>query len=722
MPTPMKMPTPKEDFVDLKGGLDQVTPVLAAPPGIVRGGYNFECGINGGYTRVAGYERYDGRTSPSSVTFKLLPILSFLSVPTVGQTVTGGASGTTAQIVAVSTATGFLFLAVTKLLGAGFQQDELLNVSGTVIGKIGPQTIRLTKREKKQYRAAAANVYRALIQAVPGTGPVRGVFGATFNGAFAVYAIRDESLAFNRAQMHKATAQGWVPVHGINASPLSVVLLEYNFKNGGPVPIADNTPGPSPYYGTARRVVLTGGSWAANTATGKMVYQHEGFGLPNVGIPLLFGQTSILLLQYNEQGGGNATQGPSSTTFRTGGAYEFDIVNFAGGETTRKVYGCNRSSRAWEYDGEYVIPIDCGLPAVATTPNALLASHIRGHHNHLMVAVGSSILFSGVGGPHDFSASAGGGEIATGDAVTGFLPLPGNQQSGALAVLCRNHTKILYGTALGGPEPFDLVDFETETGAIPGSLQRLDRVYYLDDRGVIDLQTAQEYGNFVSSTLTRYVQKFMELKRGRFRCSIVNRTKSQLRLYFNDRTGLGLTLDNGKLKGMLPIAFAHGMQCAWSGEDAIGSEVLLSGGDDGYVYQMERGTSFDGQAINARLLLNWNSMKSPRLRKALHRASVELQDGDYAELQFGVRLGPERGAHVQDEADDATTETELSPQWDHFTWDAFQFDGAVLSPEELDVKGTAERVQYLIESATDYLDPFTLTGINTHYFPRRGLR
>jgi hypothetical protein len=339
-----------------------------------------------------------------------------------------------------------------------------------------------------------------------------------------------------------------------------------------------------------------------------------------------------------------------------------------------------------------------------------------------MVAVGSSIMISGPGSPHNFSASAGAGEIATGDTITGLLPLPGNQQSGALAVLCRNRTKILYGTAVAGSEAFDLVDFETETGAIAGSIQRLDRVYYLDDRGVIDLKAAQEYGNFLTSTLTRYIQKFIEMKRGRFRCSTVNRTKSQLRLYFSDHTGLSLTIDNGRVVGMMPFAFPNGMYCAWSGEDAAGNEILVCGGDDGVLYQMERGTSFDGQPINAKLLLNWNAMKSPRSRKTLHRASIELQDGDYAEFQFGAELGPERAAHLQSDAEDSTVDTELSPQWDHFVWDDFVFDGDVLSPEEIEVKGTAERVRYRIESGTNYLDPFTITAINTHYFQRRGLR
>ena len=96
----MPVPQTKYDVVQLAGGLDQVTPRLALKSGVARRMINYECRINGGYTRVAGYERYDGRTSPSSVTYKLLPMPTFLNVPAVGQTLNGVAPGSTGTIIA----------------------------------------------------------------------------------------------------------------------------------------------------------------------------------------------------------------------------------------------------------------------------------------------------------------------------------------------------------------------------------------------------------------------------------------------------------------------------------------------------------------------------------------------------------------------------------------------------------------------------------------------
>ena len=51
------------------GGLDLTTPSLALQPGALRDSLNFECSQAGGYARIAGYERYDGQTSPSGATY-----------------------------------------------------------------------------------------------------------------------------------------------------------------------------------------------------------------------------------------------------------------------------------------------------------------------------------------------------------------------------------------------------------------------------------------------------------------------------------------------------------------------------------------------------------------------------------------------------------------------------------------------------------------------------
>lgn len=58
----------KHDYFPLKGGWDQITSPLKLNPGRIIAGQNYEIGLKDGYYRVDGYERFDGQTAPSSST------------------------------------------------------------------------------------------------------------------------------------------------------------------------------------------------------------------------------------------------------------------------------------------------------------------------------------------------------------------------------------------------------------------------------------------------------------------------------------------------------------------------------------------------------------------------------------------------------------------------------------------------------------------------------
>jgi len=70
------MPPVKYSLIQLQGGLDLVTPTLSLPPGIARSAVNFEVAITGGYTRIAGYERFDGQPNPSDAVYGAITVAS----------------------------------------------------------------------------------------------------------------------------------------------------------------------------------------------------------------------------------------------------------------------------------------------------------------------------------------------------------------------------------------------------------------------------------------------------------------------------------------------------------------------------------------------------------------------------------------------------------------------------------------------------------------------
>ena len=680
---PLTTPKVNYDLIRLGGGLDQVTPTLSLAPGVARRAANFECSITGGYTRIAGYERFDGRPSPSSANYNIL-VFTFTATVTVGQTVTGSVSGATGRVIVVNTAS----LVITRETGTFVAGDVLNNGSGFVGTITEVQGVSADGLIDAQYQNLAADNYRADITAVPGSGSVLGV--AYYNGT--TYAWRNNAGG-TAAVMHRSSSSGWVAITlGKTMSFSNGILL---IPDG--VTLTGQSSGAT---GVVARTVLEDGTYASSNAAGQLILSSST-GTFTVGENLRIGATVYA------QAASVATQ----ITLAVGGRYETTVANFGGGTANYKLYGVSGTNNAFEFDGTTYVPIRTGM--AVDTP-----SHICFHKQHLFLSFGASVQFSALGFPYQYTPLLGAGEIAMNAEVTNLLVLPGDQSSGALGVYTRSDTSVLYGTSSAN---FSLSTFNSGTGAFPYTAQNMDQAYVLDDRGIMSLGTSLNFGNFVPAALTMNIPKFIEQHRGLSVGSTVNRDKGQYRVFFSDGSGLYLTILNGRVLGSMPVQFQHNINCAIDSEGPTGGTVQFFGSTNGYVYQMDLGTSFDGDPIPANMNLVYNSIKSPRILKRYRKAAVELSGDSYAEIQFGYDLGYRTTALTQTE--DASYQNDLrSSYWDEMVWDNFVWDGSDISPSEIEVSGTAENIAIRISSNSDLLQSFTVNTIIVHYTLRRGLR
>ena len=674
---PLTTPKVNYDLIRLGGGLDQVTPTLSLPPGVVRRAANFECSISGGYTRISGYERFDGRPSPSAANYNIL-VCALTGTVSVGNTIVGLSSAATGVVIA---RTGN-DVVITRETGT-FLVSEGLLVSAVNVGTItsidGVAADGLTDA---QYQSLAADNYRADITVVPGTGSILGV--AYYNGV---------CYAWRLTSMYKSTSAGWVAI---------TLGKELSFGTGTAAIVDGNTVtgATSGATGVVARVVLQSGTFASGNAAGRLILSSS------TGV-FTSGENLTVAAAVKAIAGGAATQ----ITLTTGGRYETVVANFGGGTANYKLYGCDGVNRAFEFDGTTFVPIVTGM--AVDTPN-----HIAFHKQHLFLSFGASLQFSGLGYPYQWTPLLGAGEIAMNATVTNLLVLPGDQSSGALGVYTRQDTSVLYGTSSAN---FSLSTFNSGTGAIAYTAQNMDQAYVLDDRGIISLGTSLNFGNFVPASLTMNIPRFIQQHRDLAIGSTVNRDKGQYRVFFSDGSGLYLTIINGKLLGSMPIQFGHNVNCCVDSESPAGGTVQFFGSTNGYVYQMDLGTSFDGDSIPANINLVYNSTKSPRILKRYRKAAVELSGDSYAEIQFGYDLGYRTQALTQPA--DASYQNDLrSSYWDEMVWDNFVWDGADISPSEIEVSGTAENMSIRVSSNSDLFEPFTVNTVIVHYTLRRGIR
>lgn len=672
------------DLINLRGGLDQVTPTLSLQPGVLRRSANFECSVTGGYTRIAGYERFNGKPAPSAARYNILTC-TLTGAVVVGNTLTGATSAATGKVIAIDGSN----LIITREVGA-FVAGENISVGGTGVGSISEIVgVATSGLNDAQYKSLAAEDYRADIGPVPGSGQVRGV--AFYDNK--VFAWRN-NVGGTALGMYMSTSGGWAAIN---------LGIEMKF-DGGAVAIAEGatvTGATSGATAVARRVLVQNGIWGGSPqASGRLIFTTvTGTFIDNENLTV-GGVVSAVV-------DGTASQ----MTFAPSGRVQAVVANFGGGQTNKRLYFCDGVNRAFEWDGAYLVPLSTGM-----TPDA--PTRIQVHRQHLFLAFGHSLQFSAIGNPYSWDPVLGAGEIAMNAPITNLIVLPGDQSSGALGVYTEGDTSVLYGSS---SEDFKLSNFNTGTGAVAHTAQNMDQTYALSERGVMAMGTTLNFGNFLAASLTMNIRPFVQLRRNLATSSIVNREKGQYRVFFSDGTGLYLTIANGNYLGAMPVQFVNPVLCTTEGNSVDGPESSYFGSTNGYVYSLDAGTSFDGEPIPANLTLVYNPTRSPRILKRYRKASMELTGDSYAEFDFGYDLGY-LSQEIDQPADSTYVNDLRSAYWDDFTWDNFVFDGRGISPSEIEVGGTAENMAIRISSVSNLFKPFTVNSIIVHYTMRRGIR
>ena len=677
----MNYPPVKYDAYQLQGGLDQVTPTLSLPAGVCRRAVNFEALITGGYGRIAGYERFDGRLRPSNAAYLVLSC-TLTGVIAVGDTVTGMSSGSTGKVIAVRDSDVVITLqTVGFVVGEGVsvaavQQATVVAISGAVADGLLDAT----------YLSLAANAYRSLITAVPGSGSTLGVF--FYNGK--VHAWRDNALA-TEACLYVSSASGWSKINfgeEISFTDANTSVAEGDTLTQGGV------------TATIARMVLMTGTLLSGVNTGRMVLTARAGGNFAAGAATSTGAGALTL-------SGAQTQ----ISFVPGGKFRHVAGNFSSGTQAKNIYGADGKNRAFEFDGTNLVPISTGM--TVDTPNLLAV-----HKQHLFLTFDYSLQFSGTGSPFTWTPVVGAGEIGMPETITNLLTLPGDQTSGALGVFTKVNTSILYGST---SSDFALTTFNSGSGALFDTAQNSEQAYVMSQQGVMSLATTRDFGNFLPASLTLAIRPFV-IERLLYTCaSGLSRAKGQYRVFFSEGSGLYLTIKNGKFMGAMPVSFPNAVLCVCEGEDQYGNATSYFGSSNGMVYEMDIGTSFDGEEIAADMSLVFNATRSHRVLKRYRKASLEISGGSYIAFDVGYDLGYKSDEIAQSDAQSYAQFLRAS-YWDSFIWDAFVWDGSDIQPGEIGLTGTAENIAIRISSLSALLRPFAINTITTHYTPRRGLR
>lgn len=534
------------------------------------------------------------------------------------------------------------------------------------------------------YGQAAIEAARSRIGKPPGSGGIRGVWH--YNGV--TYAFRDDIEGL-QCHMYESTSAGWARVslgYHIRFKLGAVTFTEGLIVTGG-------TSGAT---ATINKLALQTGTFGSGDAVGTLV-------LSNVLGSFQSGET----LTDSSAGSATSTSAGLPTRLEPGGRFTFVTDNFGGHTSTRKMYGVDGVSHGFEYDGTIFVPIYTGM--ATDTPR-----HVIVHHKHLFYQfTGGSNQNSSIGFPYQWSAITGAAELTTGDDLVGYSNLPGE----VMAIFSRGHIHILYGTSSAN---WRMNEQSADSGAIEWSVQDMGWPIMLDDRGVIDMRATRDYGDFKSATLSALVQPIIDSKKALVTDSIRVRSKDQYRLFFSDNTCLLMGLSKGRSTGFFLLDLGLVVRCSCATEDSMGNEILFFGADDGNVYQMDLGTSFDGANISAYVRLPYYHFGAPRRRKRVKRAVLEVDATVNTSLNF-LQSFDYGDPGASSPLDQAFTVVGGGGFWGEALWNEFVWDEQVIGVANAYLDGTGYNMSMVIRSNAIYEAIHTLQAL-TYYYKSRGLQ
>jgi hypothetical protein len=379
------------------------------------------------------------------------------------------------------------------------------------------------------------------------------------------------------------------------------------------------------------------------------------------------------------------------------GRYEFRIHNFAGGSGTKMLYGVSGVHKGFQWDGTTWTDVTTGMGV--DTPK-----HIAVFNNQLYFAFpGGSLQNSGAGTPLTWTLRSGAAETGIGDEITGLV----ESVNDTLTVYGVESIHVFY---LAGPT---LKQFTKKLGAQRWAAQGVGTTpVAMDAKGAYTLNAAQAFGDFTTAMMSDSIRPLVDTRPINVRASVVSGAKGSYRVLFDDKTGLIATFKGTKFVGWTQVVYQHQFNCLHVGVDSAGREIVFGGTDDGYVMQMDVGSSFDGVAIESVIRLPFHDYGVNGYKLRFYKLRLELNSDRPITIQIATEFN--YGGEGQADSFDAAVAAS-GGFWDRALWEDFYWDAAVVTVPEASISGVGENMGLLIRHEDDIDLPYTLQAVAVQY-------
>lgn len=330
--------------------------------------------------------------------------------------------------------------------------------------------------------------------------------------------------------------------------------------------------------------------------------------------------------------------GSGYTSIDTGrtsaGRYNFVNYNFDGTDKMLMVDGANLAS---VFNNSSVTDVSAsGRPA-----DPKFVEIFRSHAFYAgMSASPQELIFSVPFDEDDFTTSSGAGSIKVDEPIVGIKVFREN-----LFVFCEDSIFKITGSS---SSDFTVIPVTRAIGCVDGfSIQEIsgDLIYLAPD-GLRTIAGTERIGDVELGTISKQIQPRLDNIDTDRISSVVVRNKSQYRLFFPDDTGTatsspgllgvikagvdgGVGWEYADLKGIRPACCTSGF--------INGTETILHGGYDGFVFKQETGSTFDGTNITAIYRGPDYTMGDAGIRKMMQRIIWNYDNEGAVNSNFRIR-------------------------------------------------------------------------------------
>ena len=654
------MPTTRQTYpIEFRGGLiTNMSPLQQGinMPGSARVLRNFEPSIEGGYRRIQGYSKYDDTL-----------------IPPYGAPVVHGASQTG-----------------TTLVIANIRQTPEDGDTFTIDGVDNTYTIAASGVTFDDTNNRATLTLTTSLDSSPANGAAVTFTSTTSNYlALGCGVFLDTVIVGKNESLYDTSGSGYSL---INVPDYGTVLVAGGSQTGGTIDLdgLDATPQIGDVFKIAGVDLIYTVTATPTVTSGAATVSIN----PNL----------------DSSPADNAVITFLSTSRENAGKTRFSRYNYTG---TEKIAIVDGTSVPANYDGTT-------FTALNDAPSDVIgAEFVTSFKSQLFFGKDNLLTFTAPFTDNDFTAAAGSGTISVGADITGLIVF--RQQ---LIIFTESSIFQLVGNTIAD---FQLQPVTLDIGCVnKDTIQEVGGdVMFLGPDGLRLLSATDRIGDFGLAVVSKAIQnEFTDfITRNTSFTSVVIRSKSQYRIL-----GYNNNITQENAQGILGTQFAGqgGEGMAWAQLRGIrayvadsrfyqNTETIVFANDDGYLYQMEDGNSFDGSNIQTTFATPFMPINDPRVRKTFYKCFLYTDPQGSVSFDLSLKLDFDQRNSIQPtqiEFDNNTGQVAFYGQATYGSQAVFSNKLVTLFETQLIGSGFVASIQYTSDS-TD--PPFSLDAITLEF-------